>query len=485
MTTTTTTSAPTTIDRNELFVDGTFVRAQSDERIQAINPATEEVIGSVPDSNAADVDRAVTSAVRAFPLWSNTSGAERAKVLRAIADGIRDRSDELKQIIQLENGAPRWWVNQDVGLTEVAYRQAAAEAEQLQNEELVDRFGHQTILRREPLGVVAAIAPWNSPSILMAFKAATALAAGCTVVTKPSPETTLDSYVFAEILSAAGLPAGAYNIVPGGSAAGAALVSHPGIAKVSFTGSTAVGRQIAAVCGQLLRPMIAELGGKSAAILLDDADLDVFLGSVQSFCVPFSGQACFSTTRILVPADRHDEVLAATAAKLQSFAFGDPADEATVMGPVITAKQRARIEELIASGVDQGAQIVLGGGRPAAFDRGFYIEPTIFSGVTPEMRIFQQEIFGPVLTFTPYHDEEEARSLHDATTYGLSGAVFSRDVARATEFSRGLNTGQLLINGDRGVPFIARDMYNDSAAGGGVDRVEGFLQTKAISQPAA
>ena len=471
------------IDRNELFIGGSFVDTSSDTRLEAINPATEEVVGSVPDACAADVDAAVRAATAAFEDWRRTSGKERGVVLAAVADGISARAEGMKSLLTRQNGAPHWWVEQDVGLAELVYRQAAAEAAQLEPERIVEAMGRRTLLRQEPIGVVGAIAPWNSPQVLLAFKAANALAAGCSVVAKPSPETSLDTYLLAEAVKESGMPDGVFNVVTGGPATGAALVSHPGVDKVSFTGSTASGIAVATECAKSLKPVTAELGGKSAAVLLDDADIDAFAASIQRECLPFSGQACFSTTRIIVHQSLYEDAIQAAVTTLQSFAFGDPADPQTIMGPIVSARQRERVEMYLNSGKEQGAKLVIGGARAEGFDTGYYIAPTVFRDVTPAMRIFAEEIFGPVLTFTPFDTEAEAIALHDATDYGLSGAVFSRDTARATEFSRQLDTGQLLINGERGVPYVTRDMYNKSAVGGGVDRVAGFQQTKGISQP--
>lgn len=471
------------IDRSDIFVGGKFLDADSKARVEAVNPATEQVVGSVPDSSETDIDRAVAAAQEAFRSWRHTTGQERAQILAAVADGIAVRAEEIKALLTRQNGAPRWWVEQDVGLAEMVYRQAAGEAAELEEERIVEAMGHRTLLRNEPIGVVGAIAPWNSPQVLLAFKVANALAAGCTVVAKPSPETSLDTYLLAEAMIEAGIPNGVMNIVTGGRTAGAAVVKHPGVNKISFTGSTASGISVATECAKALKPLTAELGGKSAAVLLDDANIEDFVASIQRECLPFSGQACFSTTRVMVPRPMHDDVVEAAAQQLESFKFGDPADPETIMGPIVSDRQRERVEMYLKSGIDQGAGLVMGGGRADRFDTGYYIAPTIFRDVDANMRIFAEEIFGPVMTFTAYDTEEEAIALHDATEYGLSGSVFSRDLERATEFARHLDTGQLLLNAQRGVPYVVRDMYNKSAVGGGVDRIAGFQQTKGISQP--
>ncbi len=471
------------IDRSDLFIGGKFVRAESSERVQAINPATEEVVGSVPDVGQADLDRAVSAAREALRGWRRTTGAERATLLTALADAYKARATEMKVLLTRENGAPKWWAEQDVGVAELVYRQAAAAAAKLEQEQIVDSPAGRTLLRHEPVGVVGAIAPWNSPQALLAMKVANAIAAGCTVVAKPSPETSLDTYLLAEAMVEAGLPGGVMNIVSGGPATGAALVKHPDVDKISFTGSTESGKAVGAECARMLKPLTAELGGKSAAVLLDDADLQQFFGTIQRECLPFSGQACFSTTRIIVPRALHDAVVEGAAATLSAMRFGDPSDPETIMGPLVSARQRDRVEGYLRSGTEQGARLALGGSRAKSFDTGYYIAPTIFIKVDPSMKIFAEEIFGPVMVVSAYDTEKEAIALHDATNFGLSGSVFSRDPQRATAFARHLATGQLLINGKRSGFSVVRDMYKQSALGGGVDRIAGFQLRKAISQP--
>ncbi|MEC3981015.1 aldehyde dehydrogenase family protein [Amycolatopsis sp. H20-H5] len=473
------------IDRSDLFIGGAFVDAESTARFTAVNPATEQIVGSVPDGNEADVRRAVAAARRAFAQWRTTTGAERATVLNGIADGIAEHADELSALVARQNGAPRWWVEQDVRIAEMVYRNAAAQAAELRSEEILPGGEYGNLICRESIGVVAAIAPWNSPTALMGMKAAAALAAGCTVVVKPAPETSLDSYLLSEICRKADVPAGVVNVVTGGAGTGAALVAHPGIDKVSFTGSTEAGKAIATTCAQALKPVNAELGGKSAAVLLDDADLETFTDAIPWRCLPYSGQVCHSITRIIVPRTLRDQVLEAAAAKLASIPFGDPTDPATIMGPLATAGQRDRVEGYLRSGREQGARLVTGGGRAEAFGTGFYITPTIFSDVDPSMRIFSEEIFGPVLTVSAYDTEDEAVALHDATDFGLSGAVFSRDIDRASAFARRLATGEVLINGRHGAPDVnlVRSFYKHSSLGDGMDLVSGYLLTKSIPRP--
>jgi acyl-CoA reductase-like NAD-dependent aldehyde dehydrogenase len=467
-----------------LWLGGRLVPAVSDDRIPVISPVSEAVIGSVVDASAADIDVAVRAARAALPGWRATPAAQRAEVLERIADSFAKRAGDIAAVIAQENASPAWWSQREnIEKPEGMYRGAAAAARALVEEELVEVAGHRAVVRREPLGVVAAIVPWNAPMILLALKVASALAAGCTVVAKPSPETSLDTYLLAEVFEAAGVPAGVVNIVTGGARTGADLVAHPGVDKVSFTGSTAAGRAIASVCGQQLKPVTAELGGKSASLLLEDADLDVFGAAIQYEGIPFNGQVCFSSTRVLAPRSRYEEVVERAVETMRGLPFGDPADPSVVLGPLVSERQRDRVEGYLRAGASEGARVLVGGGRAAGFDRGWYVEPTVFADVTPAMTIFQEEIFGPVLTVTPYDDEDDAVALHDATAFGLHGNVFSTDVERATAVARRLQTGTVLVNA-LDVGPISASAYKDSGVGAaGVGLLTDYLLTKRISQP--
>ena len=470
------------IDHEKLFIGGDFVVASSDERVTAINPATEQLIGTVPAGNAEDVDRAVQAARTAFEQWSQTTGPERGEALSRLADAFAKRADEFAELVSRQNGAPQWWVRQNARITEAIYRNSAKKAAAIIAEEVLPGGENGTVVRKEPLGVVAAITPWNSPQALLSMKIGAALAAGCTVVVKPAPETSLDSYLLADAVREARIPDGVVNIVTGGAETGAQLVAHPGVDKVSFTGSTEAGRAIAISCAQNFKALVAELGGKSAAVLLEDAEIDAFTESIPWRCLPFSGQVCHAITRVIVPRSRHDEIVEAMIGKLRSLPYGDPANPDTLLGPVATAAQRARVEEYIRIGIQEGAHLVLGGGRPEGFDTGFYIEPTIFTGVDASMRIFTEEIFGPVLVVAAYDTEDEAVALHNATDFGLSGSVFSRDIERATAFGRRLSTGEVLVNGKHGAPNVdlVRSFYKHSSIAGGMDLVPGYQLTKSI-----
>jgi aldehyde dehydrogenase (NAD+) len=475
------------LNQRHNFVDGGFVAGTSAARLDLIDPTTEERFGSIVDSDAGDVDRAVRAARAALPGWAATTPAERGAILAAVADGYAARAEEIAALVARQNASPRWWNEQEsVHGAAAVYRRAAARAAELVVERAYEIDGRRALGRYEPIGVVAAIVPWNSPQVLLGLKLAGALTAGCPVVAKPSPETSLDAMLLAEVMQQAGVPAGVLNIVTGGAATGAALVAHDGIDKVSFTGSTAAGRAIAAVCGQALRPVTAELGGKSATLILDDADLSDLAGYIQREGVPYSGQVCFSKTRVLVSRARAAEVTDLLVEIMSGLPYGDPGDPEVVLGPLVSARQRDRVEGYLRSASAEGATAVLGGGRAPGFDRGYYIAPTVLTGVTPEMRVFREEIFGPVLTVSVYQDVDDAVRLHNATEYGLGGAVFSTDLERANAVARRLAAGGILVNGYRGIPssVVAHTAYKNSGLGArGVGNLDDYRVHKSISQP--
>ncbi|WP_409464918.1 aldehyde dehydrogenase [Amycolatopsis sp. GA6-003] len=412
--------------------------------IDVVNPATEEVIGSIVDSDAATVDAAVSAASAALGPWAALSPATRAGCLRALADEFEKRSEEIAELVTRQNGTPISITRAMQSQVPVCYRYFASLAEKLSVEQHVETASGDAIVLREPVGVVAAITPWNGPQPLIAWKLGPALAAGCTAVIKPAPETSLDAFVFAEIVAAAGIPEGVVNIVTGGRETGAALVAHPGVQKVAFTGSTVAGKAIAAECAKQLKHVTLELGGKSAGILLDDVDLDAFRPLVLSACSPNTGQTCRALTRVLAPASRYDEVVEMLATTMTEIPQGDPLDPAVFFGPLVNATQRERVESYIELGKAEGAELVIGGGRP--FERGYYVAPTIFRGVTNDMRIAREEIFGPVLTVLPYRTVDEAVAIANDSEYGLGGGVFSPDRDRATEVARRIVTGSVGVN---------------------------------------
>jgi acyl-CoA reductase-like NAD-dependent aldehyde dehydrogenase len=441
----------------KLFIGGEWVAPATSKRIEVIGAATEEVIGSVPEGSEADIDRAVAAARGAFKSWSVTSPAERGAALGRFADAIEKRGTQLAQAVSMQNGMPITVSEQlEVSYVVGVLRYYAALASGLQIEESrPSPLGSTTLVRREPIGVIGAIVPWNFPVILSMMKIGPALAAGCTIVLKPSPETALDCFIVAEAAEEARLPPGVISWVPGGRELGAYLVSHPGINKVAFTGSTNAGRAIAQACGKLLRPVSLELGGKSAAIILEDANLDALLQGIPSVSMLSNGQACFSCTRILAPSSRYKEVVDAIAATVSAYTVGDPLDRATVVGPMASSIHRNRVEGYIAKGKTE-ARLVAGGGRPANLSRGWFVQPTVFADVDNAAIIAQEEIFGPVLSIIRYDNEEQAINIANDSEYGLGGSVWSVDTEHAAQVARRVESGSVGVNGymvDLNAPF--------------------------------
>lgn len=441
------------ITYDTFFIGGEWVDPSSREVIVPVDPSTEQAIGQVPGASERDIDAAVSAASRAFedPTgWATWDPSERSTVMRRLADEIDARADDFRQRVSSQNGMPIAVAAQlETGYPSAVLRYYA---------DLVDGssisairpglLGGEIEVRHQPIGVVAAIVPWNFPQALTMFKLAPALAAGCTIVIKPSPETVLDSYLLAEAVEAAGVPAGVVNIVPGGREAGAYLVSHPQVHKVAFTGSTEAGRKIGEVCGRLLRPVTLELGGKSAAIVLDDADLDLNKIGTGLFTSTLlnNGQTCFLGTRILAPKSRYNEVVDAFTAFAGSLKVGPAQSPDTQIGPMATARQRDRVESYIAEGKSAGGRITVGGGRPDDLDAGFFVEPTVFAGVDNSATISQEEIFGPVLTVISYDDEDHAVRLANDSQFGLGGTVWTNDPERGAALARRVETGTIGIN---------------------------------------
>ena len=439
----------------QLFIDGEFRLADKCEPV--LEAATGEVLGDGASATESDIDAAVAAARAALPEWRGASPDHRAGVLTAFAAALHRRAQSTSELVSRENGMPMALSGGANGLFPAAllgYYAKLITSTPLE-EVRPSAIGH-TIVRHEAVGVVAAIVPWNYPQALAAFKLAPALAAGCTVVLKASPETALDALVFAEAAEEAGLPAGVLNVVPGGAQAGAHLVSHPGVDKVSFTGSTAVGRIIGEACGRLLRPVTLELGGKSAAIILDDADLDATMKGLKSVSFINNGQTCFLGSRILAPRSRYPEVVDALVGLVDGLIVGDPLNTATDIGPVVSSRQRERVLDYIETGKISGAKLVAGGGVPCDQPRGWFVSPTVFTDVHNSDRIAQEEIFGPVLAVIPYDGDDQAIALANDSEFGLAGTVWSTDSDRATEVAREMRTGTVGINDyqlDIGAPF--------------------------------
>ncbi|HVV07946.1 aldehyde dehydrogenase [Amycolatopsis sp.] len=439
-----------TLDYDRLYLAGDWARPAGTHRIAVRSATTEETLGSVPDGTEADVDTAVAAARRAFddPSGWSRNPALRAETLERFAVELEKRAAETSRRVTVQNGMPITLAQQfEGGFPPVLLRYFAGLATGSPQEETrPGMLGGSSRVIREPIGVVAAIVPWNVPQAITFLKLAPALAAGCTVVLKPAPETVLDAMLMCEAAAEAGLPEGVLSVVPGGRELGAYLIGHPGVDKVSFTGSTAAGRSIAETCGRLLRPVTLELGGKSAAIVLDDADLASTIESFFASTLLNNGQICWLGTRVLAPRARYAEVVDTVTELARSLAVGDPLDEATQLGPLVSARQRDRVESYIAKGLGEGARLTTGGGRPADREQGWFVEPTVFADVDNNHTIAQEEIFGPVLSVIPYGDEDEAVAIANASEYGLGGTVWTADPDRGEAVARRVASGTIGIN---------------------------------------
>ena len=446
-------------DRDAFFIGNRWVSPASERRFTLINASTEEAIATVPEACEADVDAAVAAAREAFDNsgWATLPFADRAAVMERFMAAIAARGTDLARAVSAQNGMPVALSGQLEGGFSVGVLQYYAELAKTLGQPDVrpSQMGRETLVERRAIGVVAAIVPWNFPVTLALSKIAPAMAAGCTLVIKPSPGTVLDSYILAEAALEAGVPAGVLNWVAADRDVGAYLVSHPGVDKVAFTGSTAAGRIIARTCGELLRPVTLELGGKSAAILLEDADIGSFLQGVPMAAMLNNGQACYNGTRILAPKGRYGEVVDALAAFADALVVGDALDPGTHVGPMASAAHRDRVESYIEIGKRE-ARLVAGGGRPKGTNRGWFVEPTIFADVDNSARIAQEEIFGPVLSVIAYDGEDDAIRIANDSQFGLGGSVWSADSAHATDIARQVQSGTVGVNGympSLGAPF--------------------------------
>jgi aldehyde dehydrogenase (NAD+) len=466
---------------SRFYIGGEWVEPRGDSRLDVINPATEEVIDQIPAGTPDDVDAAVAAARKAFEDWSRSSVDERAELLGKIAAGLTERAEEIGEIISREMGMPIALSQMiQAGMPPLHFANFA----EIIGSYRFERDQDTTRIIKEPAGVCGFITPWNFPLHQVAGKVAPALAAGCTMVLKPSEVAPLNAVVFSEALHDAGVPAGVFNMVQGeGPQVGAAIASHPDVDLVSFTGSTRAGVSVARNAAETVKRVTQELGGKSANIILDDADFQAAIaGGVQS-CYLNSGQACNSPTRMLVPADRMDEAKAIAKAAAEGLPVGDPFSEGAFMGPLVNQAQFDKVQRLIQEGIDAGAELVTGGtGRPAGFDAGYYAKPTVFANVANDMSIAQEEIFGPVLSIIPYRDEDDAVRIANETIYGLSGYVSSADVDRARRVAARLRTGQVHINGAQFDPMAPFGGYKMSGTGRefGEWGLEEFLETKAL-----
>lgn len=475
------------IETTQLYIGGSWVDPHSDEVLDVFSPATGEKVGSVPQADEQDVDAAVRAARAAFDsgVWRNTAPAQRAAVIRRAAELINERGAEIGALVSAEMGATPGDVAtlQQLAGTGVLNGYADATDAYEWEEKRTGLFGESLVVR-EPVGVVGAIIAWNVPLFLFCNKFGPALAAGCSIVLKPAPETPLNANLLAELFTEAGVPAGVISVVPGGVETGKALVNHPDVDKITFTGSTAAGRAIAAACGDQLKRCSLELGGKSAAIVLEDADIAASAPMLVFSGILNSGQACVAQTRVLVPRSKHDEVVDAMVAVASTFTPGLPLEPGTTMGPIINSRQHEKVTGYIAKGKEEGATAVLEVPAPAV-GTGNFVGPTIFTGVTNDMTIAREEIFGPVISVIAYDDLDEAIAIANDSDYGLAGSVWTTDVPKGIEVAKQIRTGTMGINWYAIDPSSPFGGYKKSGIGreNGREGLESYLEHKAILMP--
>ena len=470
-------------ERDCIYIDGRWVPARGSGVIEVVNPATEEGIGSVPVGDVSDVNNAVEAARSAFSSWSESSIAERQGYLNAISTAIAERGEEIAELITSEVGTPINYSRMAmVGTPRVVCRSYAKMLDSFEWEGEV----RNSLIVKEPIGVVGMITPWNFPLHQIIGKVAPALAAGCTMVLKPSKEAPLNAFILADIIDEIGLPAGVFNLVSGhGREIGEALASHPEVDMVSFTGSTAAGVSVSKAAAPTVKRVTLELGGKSANVILDDADIPKAAKMAVYACFNNSGQECSSLSRLIVPSSARDEVVEVISSSMERYTVGDPMDEGMKCGPMASKRQQDSVSGYIATGVSEGATLVSGGeGMPDGLSTGFFVKPTVFADVTPEMTVFREEIFGPVLSISTYETEEEAISMANDSEYGLSGGVWSGDEGRAMRVARAMRTGQVSINGGAfniSAPFGGYKLSGNGRELGshGLDE---FLEVKAIQR---
>ncbi|WP_313195187.1 aldehyde dehydrogenase family protein [Shinella zoogloeoides] len=466
-------------DIDKIYIDGAFVTPHGTERFELFNPSTEEAIGTVRLGDIEDARAAIAAAKRALPAWSQTSKAERIALLRRFHDAVAARFDDQLAAVVEEYGAPKSRAGWMAKMAATAFLEAAETLEAYDFDQTIGRAQ----VRMMPLGVVAAITPWNSNASFICGKMAMAIAAGCTIVIKPSEMSAIQTQIVTEALHEAGAPAGLFNIVTGrGDVVGAEFASHPDVAKVTFTGSTAVGRSILRSAAETMKRVTLELGGKGPQIILDDADLDQAIPTVVASGFMNSGQACIAGTRILVPQSRMEETLRKLKAEVETIRTGDPADPQVSVGPMVSRKQWDRVQSYLKLGQEEGAVLLVGGeGRPEGLERGWFVQPTVFAGVTNDMRIAREEIFGPVLSVIGYATEDDAVAIANDTTYGLQSYVLSSDPARAWRVGARLEAGRVVINGAPHEPLAPFGGFKQS----GIGRERGVLGLEAHLEPRA
>ena len=469
--------------RDQLYIDGKWVLPMGNESIDVINPATEEIIGKIPVGSVEDIDKAASAARIAFESWSKSSIESRIDILNGLSNALKERGEEIAQTITAEVGTPIGYSRVAmVGTPRVVSRSYAKILENFDWEEKV----RNSIICKEPIGVCAFITPWNFPLHQIIGKVAPAIAAGCTMILKPSKEAPLSAFILADILHEIGLPPGVFNLVSGhGSEIGNYMSSHPEVDMVSFTGSTGAGVSVSEAAAPTIKRVTLELGGKSANVILDDADIEKAAKMSVYACFNNSGQECSSLSRLIIPSSKRDQVVETISNTMVRYSVGDPMDESIRCGPMVSARQQKSVTNYIKSGIIEGATLVAGGdGMPDGLENGYFVKPTVFADVTPDMTIFREEIFGPVLTITTYETEDEAIDLANDSEYGLSGGIWSGNEDRAMRVARKIRTGQVSINGGAfniSAPFGG---YKLSGNGRelGVHGLEEFLEIKAIQR---
>ena len=472
-------------DHDSVFIDGQWMSAATADRIEVISPWTEQVVASVPGCSKEDVDNAVAAARKALDSgpWPTMTLEERIGLLERFRGLLVASSEDLAQLITAEMGCPITQSRNIQVVNPVGILDAYLETAKTFPFSAVRRSANgQALVTRQPVGVVAGIVPWNVPASLTAQKIVPALLAGCTIVLKPAPETPLDAYLMARLLQEAGLPPGVVNVVPADRDVSEYLVSHPGVSKVTFTGSSFAGRRIAEICGSDLRRVTLELGGKSAAILLDDADLQVAVDALRLGAFRNNGQVCTLKTRVMVPRGRQPELIERLEGLVSSMPVGDPNSEATHIGPLVSQRQRARVEGYIEKGSAEGARLVIGGRRPQDLDRGWFVEPTVFADVDPGSTIAQEEIFGPVVSVIPYDTEDDAIAMANNSMYGLNGSVFTGDDEHGLRVAARMHTGTVELNGSPAGFLAPMGGVKWSGIGRefGPEGLEPFVEIKAV-----
>jgi aldehyde dehydrogenase (NAD+) len=479
-------------ERDTIFIDNEFVKPKSTSVIEVVSPHTEEVIGRVPDAGPDDIDAAVASARRAFDdgPWPRMTAGERGEGIKRLSAALQSRAQDIADLISAENGSPKQWsiMGQVFSATMVLDGYAGIASNYKWEEDRDGALGAPVKVRRAPVGVAAGIIPWNVPLFISALKLGPAMSAGCPIVLKASPETPLDAYLLAEAVQEADLPPGVVNILAASREHSEHILHHPGVDKISFTGSTAVGKHIGEVAGGQLKRFTLELGGKSAAIVLDDWTIDdAALGNLVMSGLMNNGQVCGAQSRVLVSRKRYDEVVDALGAAVGALQVGDPLDDGTQIGPLVAERQRDRVQGFLDAGTSAGARAVVGGGLPSHLDKGWYVEPTVFRDVTNDMRIAREEIFGPVLSVIAYDDEEQAIKIANDSDYGLCGSVWTADAEHGAAVAAQVRTGVVAINSSMILDFNAPfGGFKSSGIGRelGPEGIDGYIEYQTIILPA-